>query len=50
MTTTLREIPDRVAVGVDANVIPYALFPHACHHAACARLLERGARGYNGHK
>ena len=46
MTLLLRDIPDGTAVLVDANVVVYALVPNARHHAACAHLLERGARGH----
>jgi predicted nucleic acid-binding protein len=45
VTLPLRAIPDGAAVLVDANVIIYALVPASRSHAACADLLDRGARG-----
>ncbi len=45
MTLPLRDIPNGTAVLVDANIVVNALDPNARHHAVCAHLLERGARG-----
>src|SRR4029450_2174371 len=44
MSKTFSDIPDLAAVMLDANIVVYALAPQARMHAACVRLLERGAR------
>ncbi len=45
MSRPLANIPDGVAVMVDANILVYALTPQAQFHRDCRALLERGARG-----
>lgn len=45
MSRPLANIPDGVAVIVDANILVYALMPQAQFHRDCRALLERGARG-----
>lgn len=44
MSKTFSDIPDQAAVMLDANIVVYALASQARWHAACVRLLERGAR------
>jgi len=44
MSKTFRDLPDNAAVMLDANIVVYALASQARFHAACVRLLERGAR------
>ena len=44
MSKTLKQIPKKAKVMLDANVVIYALFPKAQHHTVCKHLFERGAK------
>ena len=41
---SVTQIPPRVSVMMDANIVVYALFPQTKQHSSCKHLLERGAR------